>query len=261
MGKAMIDPTDLLAQNLDQTHFPSLTADLTLRTSDPGAHQERLRLLHTWRKDRAAIDLMGCIVEGNPLDFRFLIQERLQEDALNDAFIGWFALNRDDHTRRLPGSPWDPFEGTEIRSMDLAPLIKAMLDKDKPPFLPNPAPTPSNLGTEPPAGCVVVAISLVQPPITFMPDRLLVWIDPTPTRCVEYRTEAFRQGHLLRVATAAGWQQPGGAGSPWLAMERTFIDAQGGGETTLAVDSFHTRDIPAGQLTQAKLLDTNWISG
>ncbi|HYB53973.1 MAG TPA: hypothetical protein VEG84_08915, partial [Thermoanaerobaculia bacterium] len=155
MGKAMIDPTELLARNLDQTHFPSLTADVTQRTSDPGAHQERLRLLHTWRKDTAEFDLMGCIVEGNPSDFRFLIQEHLQEEALNDAFIGWVALNRADHTRRIAGSPWDPFVGTEIRSMDLAPLIKATLDKNNPPFIPNPAPTPSNLGTEPPAGCAI----------------------------------------------------------------------------------------------------------
>jgi hypothetical protein len=258
MGNATIDPTELLAQNLDQTHFPSLTLDVTLRTSDPGAHVQRVRILQSWRKDSAEFDLMGCIVEGNPLDLRFLIQERLEAARFNEGFTGWVAPSRMEHVRRLVPSPWDPFAGTEIRSMDLAPAIKAMLAVA--PAVPIPVPTPANLGTEPPPGCTVVEIGLVQPPTIFMPDRLLVWIDQAPTRRVEYRTESFRQGQLLRVATAAGWQQPGGAGSPWLAMQRAFIDAQGGGETTLAVDSFHTRTIPPEEFTVANLLATSWIS-
>ncbi len=245
------DPLQVLSANLASTRFASLRVEVTLTSRLPGGAQvtAKSRTLSRFETtpDGWECDVMSRVIEGQPLDGRFLIE---QSSGAPQQPRTW--IRDGGRARRSAFVPWQPFPASALRWMDhIVPPPGTFTASF------NAAASPSDPGWAPPASCWVVDLALAPTFWNPEPRLMRLWIEQTAGRAVDHRVEQHLSDGSVRVIVSTNWAQLA-PGSPWGPGSRLIDDPQLGIRTAIQVTGADPNPLDPNVFDPIVMADQDW---
>jgi hypothetical protein len=249
---------EMLGANLLTTRFPSQRIDFRITTSvlaKPGqvfarAVNRVLSRLDTKLDGRVRYDVMARVLEGQPLNARFLIEQRIGGSPWP---MTWIRDPSSGRSRMYSFQPWQPLVLTALRWMDqiLPPAGTYTATENTT----NPA--PSDPLWKLPEPCWVVDMTLDPGFWNPEPRSARVWLAQDLGRCLDHRIEQRLSDGSVRVLGTSDWRQPQ-AGGPWIAGTRSVQDPALGLSSSMVVEHLDFAPLPDSQFVAEVMADQSW---